>query len=270
MSQKSLICAVALILLALTLTVKGQIVEEGLASYWPFDADTIEGDTAKDIWGNHDGTIFGDPQIVQGRVKQALNFDGEADYIEVPDSDEFKISGKAVSVEAWIKIESIPANYATVLSKRGTEYMFDITSQGEPGCFFLGDNTVGAGKMNLSEGIWYHVVWIWDESSGQANVYVDGKEVVDYVTADKSPDSTDPVNIGRDPGTADASKYHFHGIIDELRFYSRVLNEEEIAKNHLAQGLSVEPETRTLTGFWGKLKVMNFNQSLIPHIDTFL
>lgn len=238
----------------LTKGAKAQCVQDGLAAYWSFDADTIEGDTVKDVWGDHHGTIFGAPEIVGGKVGQAMKFDGEADYIEVPDSDEFKISGKAVSVEAWIKIEALPVNYSMILSKRGTEYMFAINSEGEPGCFFLGDNTVGAGKMNLSEGIWYHVVWIWDESSGQANVYVDGEEILDYVTGDKSPDSTDPVNIARDPGTADASKYHYNGIIDEMRFYSRVLNENEIRQNYLALGFSVKTTARKLAAVWGQIR----------------
>jgi hypothetical protein len=169
MYQKSLIFIAIIILLAIsswfTKALGVQFVQEGLAAYWTFDADTIEGDTIKDVWGDHDGTIFGDPEIVAGQAGQALKFDGQEDYIEVPDSEEFKISGKAVSVEAWINIEMLPANYSMILSKRGTEYMFAINSAGEPGCYFLGDNTVRAGKMTLSVGQWYHVVWIWDESS---------------------------------------------------------------------------------------------------------
>jgi len=263
MFQKSSVFIAILTLLAafswFTEAAAAQFVQDGMAAYWTFDADTIEGDTVKDVWGDHDGTIFGDPELVTGQVGQALKFDEQEDYIEVPDSEEFKISGKAVSVEAWIKIEALPASYSMILSKRGTEYMFAINSVGEPGCYFLGDNTAGAGKMTLSEGLWYHVVWIWDESSGQANVYVDSNEILDYVTADTSPDSAAPVTIARDPGTADASKYHYNGIIDELRFYSRVLNEMEIRQNFLAKGFAVTASGK-LTTFWGQIKISQYSQ----------
>ena len=100
MFQRSSVFIAILTLLAafswFTEAAEAQPVQDGLAAYWAFDADTIEGDTVKDVWGDHDGTIFGDPEIVIGQVGQALRFDGEADYIEVPDSEEFKISGKVL------------------------------------------------------------------------------------------------------------------------------------------------------------------------------
>ena len=36
-----------------------QVVIEGLVSTWTFDRASIEGDTAKDAFGNNDGTVQG-------------------------------------------------------------------------------------------------------------------------------------------------------------------------------------------------------------------
>ena len=58
-----------------------RIVEKGLVSYWTFDKATIKGKTVKDVWGNNDGTIEGDPQIVEGKIGRALEFDGTGDHV---------------------------------------------------------------------------------------------------------------------------------------------------------------------------------------------
>lgn len=257
MFNKILTIAFALALVTVFIYVniaKAQIVTEGLVSYWSFDRDTIEGKTVEDICGEHDGTMFGSPKIVDGKVGQALKFDGEEDYIEVADSEEFKISEKAITVEAWVKIESLPGKYAMLFSKRGTEYMVGIDAEGEPACFFLGDNSVGSVNERLPEGLWQHLVWSWDESSGQSFIYLNGEEVGDYVTADKSPNSTDPVNIARDPGTADPSSYHFNGILDEIRFYNRALNATEVEQNRVAKGLAVVERADTLSTTWARIR----------------
>ena len=38
---------------------KAQIITDGLVSYWTLDRADIEGDTAKDVFGNNDGEILG-------------------------------------------------------------------------------------------------------------------------------------------------------------------------------------------------------------------
>lgn len=234
--------------------VNAQIVTDGLVSYWSFDSDAIEGKTVKDIWGEHDGTMVGNPKVVGGKVGQGLELDGEEDYVEIPHSEQFTISGKTISIEAWIQVKPLPAKYGMVLGKRGTEYEVGINADGEPVWFFLGDNSLGSADKKLSEGVWWHVVWIWDESSGQSYVYVNGEQVGDYATADKSADSTAPLSIGWDPGTADPSKYHFGGIVDEVRFYNRALNEGEIQGDFMAKGLAVAMNAEALAITWGRVK----------------
>ena len=40
------------------------IVTDGLVSYWTFDEKDIAGFTVKDVWGENDGRIVGNPKIV--------------------------------------------------------------------------------------------------------------------------------------------------------------------------------------------------------------
>ncbi|MDE0085929.1 MAG: hypothetical protein OXU23_09480, partial [Candidatus Poribacteria bacterium] len=65
------------------------IVTDGLVSYWTFDLQNIKDRIAEDIWGENDATIMGNPEIVGGRVKQALKFDGIKDYVNLTTLGDF-------------------------------------------------------------------------------------------------------------------------------------------------------------------------------------
>ena len=86
MFHKILVMAFALVI-ATVLTyaniARAQAVKEGLVGYWPFDKDTIKGDTVKDVFGKNDGTIIGDPKNVTGKIGEALEFGGDGDYVNL-------------------------------------------------------------------------------------------------------------------------------------------------------------------------------------------
>ncbi len=86
------ILAIALSIILYTNSAQGQLVENGLVSYWSFDESSINGDILEDSVGGNNGTIIGDPEIVDGMVNEGLYLDGNRDYIEVPDSDNLHIS----------------------------------------------------------------------------------------------------------------------------------------------------------------------------------
>ena len=83
MSNKMLFISFAVIVTVFMYTnmAKAQVVTEGLVSYWTFDKTDIDGDTVKDVFGENDGTMKGDPKVVEGKVSQALEFDGD-DYVD--------------------------------------------------------------------------------------------------------------------------------------------------------------------------------------------
>ena len=53
-----------------------QAVTDGLISYWSFDKADIEGDMVMDLWGDQHADMQGSPKIVEGKVGNALEFDG--------------------------------------------------------------------------------------------------------------------------------------------------------------------------------------------------
>ena len=81
------------------------IVTDGLVSYWTFDRDDIIGNTVKDVWGENNATIVGNPTIVNGHLKDALKFDGIKDYVNLTTLGDFGAKLDFSTVEVWIKTD---------------------------------------------------------------------------------------------------------------------------------------------------------------------
>ena len=65
------------------------IVTDGLVSYWTFDRKYITNKTVKDVWGNNNGTLIGNPKVVHGQVGEALEFDGIDDFVNLTTLGDF-------------------------------------------------------------------------------------------------------------------------------------------------------------------------------------
>ena len=79
------------------------VVTDGLVSYWTFDRHQVVGGTVKDVWGENDGTIVGNPKVVSGYVREALEFDGPRDYVNLTNLGDFGSQIGASTFEAWVK-----------------------------------------------------------------------------------------------------------------------------------------------------------------------
>jgi len=81
------------------------VVTDGLVSYWTFDRHQVGGGTVKDVWGENDGTIVGNPKVVSGYVREALKFDGPRDYVNLTNLGDFGSQIGASTFEAWVKTD---------------------------------------------------------------------------------------------------------------------------------------------------------------------
>ena len=76
-------------------------ITEELVSYWPFDRAHIKGKTVYDVVGDNDGSMMGDPKTVEGKVGEALEFDGVDDRVVVKDNP--SLNSSTFSIEMWLK-----------------------------------------------------------------------------------------------------------------------------------------------------------------------
>lgn len=231
-------------------TAKSEVVTEGLVSYWTFDKADIEGDTVKDVWGENDGTIMGDPQIVEGKVGEALQFDGSGDYVEAPDDESLQL-WETYTLEAWVyQTNTVPTD-ARIIDK--------ITAGTADGPH-LDTHPTGT-KLRSCAGAcinndtdrdleaWYHVVMTFD--NGDVKFYLDGSPDGGGVAPSPLSGNSLSLKIGTDSNT----QLCFSGIIDEVRVYNRALSEDEVKQNMKAEGLAVASSANKLALTWGAVKV---------------
>ena len=252
------------------------VVTDGLVSYWTFDEQDIVGGTVKDVWGENDGKIVGDPKVVDGQVGEALEFDGSDDYVNLTNLGDFGEKVGASTFEAWVKT-SFKKDWTTLFKvlDQGCNmaWAIDVNRSAKAG-FPLAEDIVhyyvrqksAAGcnaiaveiEFPLSDGKWHHIVFgIVDPGNSEVSVYMDGEPQEIIVGDAKKLDTfipfVEPVYIGAANNRGNVER-HFPGIIDEVRIYDRPLTADEVTRNFESKiGLSVEAAEK-LPIVWGNLK----------------
>jgi hypothetical protein len=217
--------------------------------------DEGAGQTVEDVsgWAN-DGTLGNDTAVRADdptwtgscRFGSCLDFDGEDDHVEVPDSPSLDVQN-SITVEAWVKMQAIGENGGVVSKGNITGYILDYDAIYESDCtgngFQAGLNNVWVefcGK-NISVDRWYHVVFTWD--GNEIKTYLNGVE-----TNKKSFTGTIPVNADALLiGTYSLTVGRLNGTIDEVRIYSRALSEAEVKAHY--------EERERETAYWIESKV---------------
>ena len=209
-----------------------QAVTNDPVGEWKFEENT--GTTASDTSGNsNSGTLSGTavPNWVQGRVGNALQFDGLGSYVAVPDSDSLDCT-TALSIEAWVKTDVVTGDGVTRrIVDKGSAYALAASEQ-----IYFKLYTNGAARgigytwSSSDIGVWHHIVGTYDAAGGNNNVklYQDGQLVGQMTTTGNLDATTSILNIGRQGSTSG----RFDGIIDELRIYNRALTSSEVTDHY--------------------------------------
>jgi len=216
----------------------GEYVEpdRSLIAHWKLDesSGTIAADSS---FNGHDGFFNAgpSPQWVAGRIGVALMFPG-GEYVDCGNSSIFDVT-EGVTVAAWIKITTVPADWTAILTKGDDAWRlatFMQTTRVHFGITGPPDYWSVDGDTGLDPGQWYHIVGTYDGS--YIRLYLDGIEDAEPVAYDggitTSPHS---VRIGGNP---DRPGSEFDGVIDEAAVWERALSLEEIqwiAGNQIVQ-----------------------------------
>ncbi|RKU15915.1 hypothetical protein C6503_13395 [Candidatus Poribacteria bacterium] len=252
------------------------IVTDGLVSYWTFDKQDIAGGTVKDVWGENDGKIVGDPKVVDGQVGEALEFDGSDDYVNLTNLGDFGEKVGASTFEAWVKT-SFKKEWTTLFKvlDQGCNmaWAIDVNRSAKAGFPFAADivhyyvrqksaagcNAIAVEiEFALSDGKWHHIVFgIVDPGKSEVSIYMDGEPQEIIVGDAKKLDTfipfVEPVYIGAANNRGKVER-HFPGVIDEVRIYDRPLTADEVTRNFKSKiGLSVQAAEK-LPIVWGNLK----------------
>ena len=214
----------------------GTVVTRGLSAYWRFDEGA--GATTSDSTGNgNSGTLVNNPTWVAGGFPGArfpnagsLAFDGVDDYVEFqPRTLPRSSTPKAVSL--WLWLESTPDTrrqsiVVMVNDDVGAAVQVGL-DQGRIAAWHLQPPIPRVVASQIATAGWHHVVWTFDGVTER--LYVDRVEV-DSVDGNPA-NETHPVLRAQAGSEAGASRSElFEGRVDDVRIYSRALEESEIVQ----------------------------------------
>lgn len=190
--------------------------EYGLLGNWEFE----------ETYGNISRDTH---NYVTGIEGSALRFDGVNDYVSIPNSS--SINPKSISISLWEFMPSTPpaSTYPGMVDKsKITSYAILALAQTSNFRFYINTSNVSTIEVGSDVGInaWHHLVFTYDNSTGNMSIYVDGILRNSSIHAYGGSISSDnnPILIGK---RSDTPQY-FSGSMDDIRIYNRSLNETEI------------------------------------------
>jgi len=271
MLLRKILTFIGIVLALTTNIVYGQVIEDGLISYWTFDKDDIDGIVVKDIVGEQHAQMQGSSQIVEGKVGNAIELNGSTDWLLVNDDiNTMKLPTREITCEVWVSPEEFDAwgtflgvfqdnggfekgwILGTVHNEEGAganEFSFAISSE---------DADDGDGDLTYFHsgpyeiGNWYHVAGVYDGI--KTKIYVNGELVVD--SEGQSGDIVYPDNGFFVIGVYKDDNEHdpFKGKLDEIRLYDKALTEENVLQNMNSEGMALDAFAK-LSISWGEIKI---------------
>jgi len=199
------------------------ISDPNLVCWWKLDEG--QGSIALD-WSGHknDGTLMNGPGWVTGYDENALEFDGNDDYVNFGNTSSWPAGNSDRSMCAWSKTDTIAG---------GWRWIAAYGSAGTGQAMFIGMNTdalYGGGYADdvFTNGfwevdVWHHICLTYDGTT--ARLYADGIEVA--AEAKNWDLVLSRAHIGRQVN--DIAEF-WDGLIDDVRIYDKVLTPDEIMK----------------------------------------
>ncbi|MDY6978300.1 MAG: LamG domain-containing protein [Pseudomonadota bacterium] len=240
-----------------TLTDAVTVTQPPSAEY-RLDEDAWDGTTGEvaDTSGNsNNGTALNGANTVgPGRICRAANFDGNDDYVDIPNLSD-TLNGTA-SLAFWIRTSQTGNNTAWqapgitgVEQSGGTDDIFWgwIDASGRIGITVGNDNNAKS-STTINDNIWHHVVLTRNASNGEYKIYIDGTLDASGTIATGTI-GNNYSSLGRIEDTGGSPEY-FQGELDEILIFDSVLTDSEVQQGYTNQsnGDNWDGSVRSCTG----------------------
>lgn len=224
----------------------------GLMAYYPFDVDY------QDATGNtaNTGITEGSPEFRCGVEGQAILLDGATDKVYIPSGNNINTEFDTEDFSISFYFKPIGLNgQQFLLSKRDSsctgdyDFFIKYVPQSRTVNALLREipqKTTSVVHSISNTACWQHLVLIRDDT--RTRLYINTKLVGDLGAQTR----IDITNLGGlTIGNAlckGANEIPFHGLIDELRIYNRVLDEKDIEELYFSPDQIVNPDTLIFLG----------------------
>jgi hypothetical protein len=212
---------------------------EGIVAWWPAE------DNADDIVDGNDGVVVGGTTFEEGEVGEAFRFSsGATGRVEVPASEGIDVgTGSGLTIELWVNPDSNAAREPLIEWNRQSGTLnwgvhlwlatSNLDAMPRPGNVYV--NLVDTGGNShilysadgfVSAGVFQHIAVTYEKASGVARLYHQGVVIAESNLGSFTPQTSYDLFFASRPGPNEPTS--FHGSIDEVSLYDRVLSADEI------------------------------------------
>ena len=203
-----------------------EFVEDGLVAYFPLDGN------CEDLSRNKNEGIINGVTFTANRFNEAetaAHFDGDNDYFEITGIEAY--NNEEATICFWVKTDSMPENYNGVIYSRTTAQDTGIVISLSESYFIwfncYADNATsvtGCGFNNLKKENFGFVAMTYDKNF--ITIYLNGRQMITGYNY-SCDNYQQNIFIGKTLTNSDPYSF-FHGEIDDILIYNRVLTSDEI------------------------------------------
>ncbi|MBT3511803.1 MAG: LamG domain-containing protein [Candidatus Pacebacteria bacterium] len=207
-------------------------VDGNTIALWHINEGT--GTSISDSSGNGNNATFAASApswTTSGQINGAIDCESSSSQYATIGSGDIVSTQTQLTVEAWIKPESIGPNIVGILGEGGA-FRLMIGKSGEVRLLIKGNpsntkKTYIASTTPITAGSWHHVAGVWNGSAGTWAIYVNGTQVGGGTSTITSLDGGDGNNAALCNGYSGALLF-FDGLIDEVRISNIARTSTEI------------------------------------------
>jgi hypothetical protein len=215
---------------------------EDMVNWWKGDGSAI------DIIGGNNGTPMGGATYAPGKVGKAFSFDGEDDYVAIPNGI-IPATARIFTIDAWVYPDDV-VNQRQIIygGSGGGEYQLGVEGNSYYFKIKLNDNNWYVINTPATVNLWAFVAAVRRGSS--IEIWVDGVLKNSAAIPDWDlhvPGSGNNSRIGAYNELTTVNKEFWDGLIDEVEIFNRDLSVDEIADIYKAKSAGKCAPQNTLT-----------------------
>lgn len=202
---------------------------DGLISYWNFGAG--QGNKLWDQKSTNHGTIDGATWTQKSNGLWTLDFDGDNDYVEVPNSPDWDLSNNDFTIELWSLFDSFSSN-RTLIRHKAPIYDWHLIRIGNSYVKWEYYNSVGTTRLLYNANLLYPLVlnvWYHFAVTRTGNVFrLFGNNILlqTRTWADTIQHTDDVLEL------AGSGNWSFYGMLKDVVIYNVALSSETIQKHY--------------------------------------
>lgn len=197
-----------------------------LVAHWKFDEGS--GTSATDGVNQFTATLYNGLGWTTGHTGSALKLDGNNDYGQAPHDDRLSIT-EEITLAAWIyKLSNTSWDVAFSKGTVEPHHNYSLATYNNNIVFEFHDGNQywhSTSSFTIATKRWYHVAVTYNDAANTVKIYLDGQLRDTLTCAGSLVTNNEPLRFG---ACTTLSGVLWHGYLDDVYIYSRVLIDDEV------------------------------------------